>query len=198
MLTFDEASHRYFYDGAPVPNVTRVLAPFSDWSMVDPQVLENARQEGKAIHSMVELHANNDLASVPDWLSGHLKAWEKFVADVGFEVIWSEQQVYHQRLGYAGTLDLFGRIRDKDYALIDLKRNFTKVPLIGLQTAAYLDCVIQQPPVYDAAAIRNSKRMALQLRGNGTYRVEHLTDRNDFNTFIGALVVHKWREFYGI
>ncbi len=191
MLEFDEATHRYFFDGTRVPNVTSILELFSDWSKVPADVLEKARLEGKAIHSMVELHAKNDLEAVPKWMAGHLVAWEKFVASTGFEVILSERRVYHPRYKYAGTLDLFGHVRGGKFALIDIKRSFNNVPVIGLQTAAYLDCLVEEPPVFDAKAIRGASRMALVLRADGSFRTEHLTDDNDFNTFVGLLVVHK-------
>jgi hypothetical protein len=55
MLTFDEASHTYFWAGRRVPNVTRVIAHLTDYSKIDPDRLRIAQDEGKAVHKMVEL-----------------------------------------------------------------------------------------------------------------------------------------------
>ena len=125
MLTFEPIEHQYFWDGDPVVNVTRVLEPFYDFTHINPSTLETARQEGVAIHKMVELEIGNDLdeGSLPDWMRGRLEAWRRFVRDTQFNAILTEQKVYNTMFRYAGTLDLFGRMGNF-HALIDIKRSF--------------------------------------------------------------------------
>ncbi len=189
MLSFDEARHEYRWAGAPVPNVTRVLAPLSDFSMVNAKVLETARQKGTAVHKMVEFDCRGDLDedTLPDWMRPVLVQWRKFVSESGFQMLVSEHRVFHPHYKYAGTLDLLGTM--KNYAcIIDVKRSFAAGPAIGLQLAAYLEAYAAQEKVGKAA-----KRFALKLTETGPYRLEPYTDSNDFGTFLALLTIHNWK-----
>src|SRR3990167_4906978 len=105
MLTFDAVAHHYFWNGVRVPNVTTILAPLTDYSKIPRDQLERARQQGVAVHKMVELDCKNDLADVPEWMAGHYSAWLSFKSETGFECWDSERQIFHQGMAYAGTLD---------------------------------------------------------------------------------------------
>jgi len=193
VLEFDEGPHVYRWNGKIVPSVTQVLKPLTDYSMVDADKLERARQEGVAIHKTVELYETGDLdaASLPEWLEPYLAAWMKFKAEMKFSVAKSEQRVYHRVYGYAGTYDLSGDMNGHD-ALVDLKRSFMAGPAIGLQLAAYLAAAS-----FKAEALSSSLRYALQLRADGTYRLQEFTDKTDFQTFLAALTLWKWRAKHG-
>lgn len=110
-LTFDEATHIYYWDGQRVPNVTSIIGDLIDYSMVPAYTLEIARQKGVAVHKMIELEARGDLDedSLPTWMRPVLAEWRRFIIETGFVVIASEQRVYHPKLGYAGTYDLKGK-----------------------------------------------------------------------------------------
>ena len=190
MLTFNEAEHRYFFAGKPVPNVTRILADLTSYAMVDPEKLELARQKGVAVHRMVELWAKNDLdvATLPEWMLPIWEKWLAFVAHTQFEVFVSEYRVYHPTYGYAGTLDLFGKV-NREPAFIDIKRSFLAGDVIGLQLAAYQDAFAAQEKEGKGA-----KRFALRLSENTPLRLEPFEDKNDFNVFTACLIRHKWKE----
>jgi hypothetical protein len=192
MLTFHEAEHRYFWDGKPVPNVTSILAPLNDLSMVPANTLERARMEGVAMHKTVELEVRGDLdvETLPDWLVPRLAAWRKFVADTGFTCLESEFRVFHPTYQYAGTLDLFGTFRKGDgAAFIDLKRSFAAGPVIGLQLAAYHEAYCAQQKVG-----RNADRYALRLDDTGSYRLEPFPNKSDFGVFLALLTVQRFKE----
>lgn len=190
MLTFDEAAHRYYWQGTPVPNVTSVLSPLVDLSHIPADTLEIARQKGVAVHKMVELDAKGDLdeSVLPEWMQPALEQWRKFVADSGFRMIESEFRVFHPLYRYAGTLDLLGYVHD-DPAFIDVKRSFAAGPVIGLQLAAYHEAYCAQEKVG-----KRAKRYALRLNENGPYRLEPYTNPNDFNVFLALLTVQRFRE----
>lgn len=199
MLTFDEASHTYRYAGRVVPNVTRILAGLTDYSAIPADVLARAQAEGTAIHKTVELYLAGDLDedALPDWLRPRLAAFRSFQADTQFAVAGSERRVYHATYNYAGTLDLAGTLsvgRHRVGAVIDIKRNFTAGPAIGLQLAAYLaahnDEMGKDP-------LRLTHRFALQLRDDGGYRLQPFEDRTDFATFLASLTIHNWRTRHG-
>lgn len=195
MLTFDEAAHRYFWNGSPVPNVTRALAPLVDYSMVPAETLETARQKGVAVHKMVELHCKGTLdeANLPEWMRPVLAFWKQFVAETGFELIAAEKRVFHPMYRYAGTLDLrcvLTKSKFKGHGIIDVKRSFLTGKTIGFQTAAYA-------AADDAANERPEKiqwRGALRLREDTPYRFKPYEDRNDFNAFLTCLAFHKLKE----
>lgn len=199
MLAFDAASHTYTWDGKLVPNVTRIIAPLTDYSRIPEDVLERARQEGKAIHKMVELACRGtlDVASLETdpaqaWLRPYYRAWLRFLDETGFELWESEQQVYHMKFGYAGTFDLVGCMTKTTrfgLSLLDIKRSFYAGLAIGVQLAGYE----QARNARVEKDIRTNRRFGLQLRKDGTYRLQPFEDRDDFAVFLSCLTLHQWR-----
>ena len=196
MLSFDAETHAYFWDGARVPNVTSLLGFLTDYKWVQPDALERARQEGVAIHRMVELSIKGelDLATLPDWLIPRLAAWHKFIDDTGFEPITSEQKLYHRELRYAGTCDTVGTMpklrRVKKNAMVDIKRSLYAGRAIGYQTSAYAKA-------WDFGAPRDmgiSNRFALVLKAEGTYQLNEYTDPGDFGVFLSCLTLYRAKE----
>lgn len=200
MLTFDEAGHRYFWNGKRVPNVTSIIAALTDYSKIPPDQLEIARQQGIQIHKMVELDCRGDLDlehffsdDAVGWMHGHYQGWLKFKADTGFLCWDSERRVYHHLLGYAGTLDLAGILphlegREKR-AIIDVKRSLFGGPSIGLQTIGYQDArnaIVERDR-------RTERRFALVLRADGTYRLTEYDDHDDRAAFLACLQQLRWR-----
>ena len=185
-LEFHEEEHIYSLNGKIVTNVTRVLSPLVSFHMVDPVKLENARRKGVAVHKMVELWCQDDLdeASLPEWMVPVLDQWKLFVEMTKFRVLESESRVYHKVFGYAGTLDLFGIINEKDHAIIDLKRSFAAGDVIGYQTAAYAE----------AHENKKCKRFALKLREDGHFKLKEYKDKNDFTHFLTCLNWHRLQE----
>lgn len=201
MLAFDEAKHEYRWNGAVVPHVTGVIAPFVNYSMVPRDTLELARQKGQHVHRMVELHAQGKLDedSLPDWMRPILAQWLKFVADTGFIVLATERRVYHPQYDYAGTLDLRGIMRNhakyRGHGILDIKRSFMAGPITGLQTAAYAeaDDINPDPPGWHE---RVAWRGALKLNENGPYRFEPFEKKSDFSEFLVCLTYQRLKEKY--
>lgn len=190
MLTFEPVSHIYRYRGQKVPNVTNILEPLHEMYPIASEILEKARQEGNAIHKMVELACNDDLGEMPTWLQLRFEAWRKFVDETGFKFIASEQRVYHPMYGYAGTLDLAGGF-ESGPCIIDIKRSFAAGQVIGIQLAAYREA---------KAAIdkhwKNAQRWALRLNADGTYNMKQFRDEEDFGVFVALLKIQRYREKY--
>jgi len=196
VLTFREGDHRYFWQGKPVPNVSRVLQPLVSYAHVPPDVLERARAEGIAIHKLTELHMKQDLdeATLPEWLRPRLAALKQFVKETGFILHGTEQKVYHHAHGYAGTLDLSGMLPrlHKDAAILDVKRSLYAGPVIGLQVAAYLEADNDQRRREKRMKVK--RRYALQLKPNGRYALTEYKDEGDFTVFAGLLNAYKFCE----
>ncbi len=194
MLTFDAATHSYTWDGKPVPHVTGVLKPLTDYSMVPADKLEVARQKGVAVHAMVEHDAKGTLSDLPEWMIPVYDYWLKAKKELGLEIIESERKVYHRLYGYAGTLDLQCRAHNtklKGVGIIDIKRSFFGGKTIGLQTAAYAGACDQD---IKKQSDRIQWRAALRLREDQKPAIQYFEERNDFNVFIALLTVQKWRQ----
>lgn len=186
MLTFDADSHTYRFCGKVVPSVTQILDGFVDLSFIPRDVLERKRQIGTAVHKAIELDTAGELDedSIDESWGGYFMGWRKFRAESGFEVSSSEQQLYSQKYGFAGTCDLIGTLPKAGLALIDAKTTTMLYPTVGPQTAAYAEL----------ANCPKAKRYALQLTPDGKYDLAPLTNRNDWSVFQAALILHNWRK----
>lgn len=199
MLTFDEAAHRYFWNGQPVPGVTSILARASDFSMVDPDVLERKQLIGKAVHAAIELDLANDLDEStlhPD-CRPYFDGWRKFQREREFVATHCERQVFHPLLKYAGTLDLYGSFNHKKRrvtSMVDTKCTAALPPSVGPQTAAYLEALAAE----DKSIKHDGPRYCLHLKPDGTYDLVPLTDRADFAIFQSFLNVHRFLERHGL
>jgi hypothetical protein len=185
MLTFDPVQHHYHFDGKRVPSVTQILDAYSDFSMINPEVLERKRLIGTAVHAAIEMDLKDELdyGSIDPVWEGYFNGWLKFKAQSGFVFEATEQRVFHKILRYAGTLDLLGGLPKAGDSLIDTKTCALLPRTAGPQTAAYREA-IRQP---------KRKRFALQLAEDGSYKLEPLAALNDFAIFQSALTLYRWR-----
>lgn len=177
-LAFDPVAHRYTLDGRELLSVTQVLDAAG---FIDRQWFTDAAMvRGTAVHAAVQAFHQTGIAPTDDVTAPFVDAYLDFQMEAGFQVDASEERVCDPLLGYAGTLDLRGRFRHFVVGtdLIDIKTG--AVPSwVGYQTAAYAR-LLPTPTV---------RRWALQLRADGTYRLEPLTARTDERVFRAALTV---------
>lgn len=197
-LTFDPVAHRYFWNGRPVPNVTRIIEPWTDWSRIPPAVLERARQKGTVRHKLVEADClgTTDQYEWPEWTKGARQAWEKCKAETGFVAWASERKLYHRLYGFAGTADLFGEFTKLKGVAgpcnVDVKGSDYAGAAIGLQLAAYTDTWNEDAPKDLRVPMLN--RFALILKDNGSYQLIRYPDPDDWMDFVAALRQFKFRE----
>jgi hypothetical protein len=184
-LTFDEASHTYHFDGQLVPGVTSILAPLTDFGFVAPEILQAAQAFGKAVHKACELDdlGTLDGSSLDPALEPYLCGWQKFSEEN--EVDWAmiEAPVFHPKMRYAGTLDRFGKVKG-DPAVVDIKSSAVLYPAVGPQLAAYKNAITGVPPL--------TKRIAVQLKADGTYTAKTYTEPTDWPLFCSLLTVRQW------
>ncbi len=178
-LRFDEAAHRYTLDGRELVSVTQAL---TEAGFINTQwYTEDAAMRGTYVHAAVALHAAGNLAedSLDPILRPYFDAYLSFRLESGFVVAACEERVCDEAAGYAGTLDLRGQFPDQSGVdVIDIKTGSIP-PWVGYQTAAYARLVIGAP----------KRRWALNLRADGTYRLEPLKVRTDERVFLAALTV---------
>jgi len=135
-LIFEPENHEYFYNGKKVPCVSNILEEFgiSDFSKVNPRVLERACLFGSNVHETCELYDKDDLASCDPAIQPYLDQWKKFREDYNFlEFDLIEKPLYSKVWGFAGTLD---RLSKGFGGLLDIKSGQEYVSH-KIQTALY-------------------------------------------------------------
>ena len=202
MLTFDEPTHTYRVTGKVMPSVTQTMqcAGLIDLSMIPAAVLEHARQQGKAIHQMVEWEAKGVGYACPEWLVPYRRAWHAFVEWSGFELWASEERLYNERYGFAGTPDLIGvprKFKDPQPAVIDLKRRLASGSAINVQLAAYAETWNLKHGADKHLIVR--RRYGLQLLDNDSatpYKCLSFESKTDFQDFLICLQYARMMERY--
>lgn len=187
-LTFNPDGHRYEADGRHVPGVTSVLSWLSGYDKVPGGYLEAAALRGTFVHQCTELHDQSDLdwSSIPgEWL-GYVGAWVRFRDETGFEPELIEARVFSSRHWYAGTLDRAGVFHkiDAPPTVLDIKTTAQLHPVVALQTAAYHAAM--------PGKSRYKRRLTVQLRSDGTYRLEWHKANHDLARFLAALTLYQW------
>lgn len=187
-LTFDAATHTYYLDGAILPGVTSVLknARLIDYSFIQQDVLQRAAHRGTAVHLALQYldEGTLDRASIDPELSGYLDAYERFLEESRFQPAHIEHRVFHGVYRYAGTLDRTGLLNDT-LTILDFKTGLV-LPGHALQLAAYANCLVMP---------RRFRRIALQLNGDGSYRVHEFPIgqfQHDINLFLSALACQQF------
>src|SRR5512135_2118575 len=115
LLTFDAEKHEYRYDGRVVPSVTQVLDVVGRFKYWDSIEMQEARERGTAVHLITHLYDMDELDpdSVDEIYQPYLNAYIKFKRESGIVILESEQQVWHGKYEFAGTLDRVGELRKK-------------------------------------------------------------------------------------
>lgn len=184
-LEFVASSHRYYLDDRELPGVTSIL---KDAGLIDDTwFTDEARLRGTYVHAATHYLDDGDLAeeSVDPRLAGYLEAYRRFLAVTRPTWELREHRVCDPIFGYAGTLDRVGVLGSTGAKVIlDIKTGGLP-PSVGLQLAAYRRC-LTNPYVY--------KRVALQLKADGSFSLHDCTDRRDEQRFLNALDLWNWKQ----
>jgi len=189
MLTFNPETHKYTFDGKPIPSVTTVLksAGMIDFSHVSKSALDIACQFGTLIHSLTELYDKGELeeSSIDAQAEPFFNGYLNFLDDIKPVFTYIEKMVYSERYWYIGTLDRIAVV-GKDIVIIDIKTG-APTKSHGPQLAAYLNACKEMGIVTGAKV----KRWTVQLLPE-TYKIHVHDDRADFALFVNALQIHKY------
>jgi hypothetical protein len=198
MLTFDESTHSYFWNGKKVPSVTGII---NEWvqitiagtryhvnrytgTVVASYLMEEGAAKGKDLHKGAELILKGGIdwyALDPDYVKP-LHQFEKFLSDFDIRPLYTEYRFYHPKYGYCGTIDLIAII-EKALAFIDIKTGLCET--VGIQTSAYEAGYCAQEKY-----IGRTARYALWLpKAGNKYKFEKLTDPNDFDKFKACMML---------
>ncbi|MEW6481723.1 MAG: hypothetical protein AB1397_01775 [bacterium] len=146
------------------------------------RILEEAKQEaerikieagniGSEVHKWVEsyikelLKKNKTIPNIPSNIEKPIQAFLSWKKQYQFKPLQSEQSVYwysHKRkIGYAGTLDIIGIIKNKKY-IIDIKTSSNIYPEMKLQVASYKSAY-------------NQMQYPKKVRGGGILKLDKIT-----------------------
>lgn len=189
-LDFDPVEHRYRVGDREFISVTQAMA---EAGLIDTRwFTEDAAARGTYVHAAIQLHHEGDLAedSLDPLLRPYFDAYLTFLTETGFQVDACEERLCDETLGYAGTLDLRGRLPRKALRfpgidIIDVKTG-TVPAHVGPQTAAYARML---PRALGATRWR----WALHLREDATYSLIPLEKRTDEGVFLAALTVANFK-----
>ena len=202
MLTFDETTHSYFWNGAKVPGVTSILADFiqveiggsqhhvhrHSGHVIPSHIMEEAAAKGTDIHEGCRIIANGgiDWSALDGAYVGPLKQFEKWREEYKPQILFTECPFYSVRYGYAGTIDIIAMI-GRTLSFIDVKTGDSDS--VGPQLAAYEAGWTEQEK-YRA----KTERWVLKLPKNGDqYKFQKLTGDSDFDYFKACIFIHNYQ-----
>ena len=187
MFEFREEDHSYWLDGRRLESVTEILerSGISDYRWSN----EEAMERGTFVHTASEMIDRGalDWESLDPVLVPYCTAYQRFMEDFQPEIILSELPLYHPQHLFAGKMDRVV-IMNAGTVLIDLK---TGVPnrSTAIQLSAYRELVKAN------GYATPTKCFSLHLRDDGAYRLNEIEDhRRNFNVFLAALTVVRWRK----
>jgi len=189
MLEFNEENHEYKWDGRVVPSVTQVIQ-----ECLQSYYPENESANfGTQFHKVAQYELTGQKYECDDLLKPYIHGLDKFMDDFEInKVLFTEEKMYSEKLGYAGTIDFLGvrlfTSSSKRY-LCDWKTGgFSDKYLI--QVAAYCDLYegssffsINEPNCYCVQIVEND------------YKLNQLTNqRYYFNIFQSMLICYKYKQ----
>ena len=183
-LIFFDKDHTYQVDGEIVPSVSEILRFMSReiYDTVNQYTLDNAADRGRRVHKACENIDRYGSCEITRDIEPYVRAYMKFINDRSPQWMRIEHASHNAELGYAGTIDRYGLICERNY-IVDIKTNSQiKTPLVTAQLNGYdLSLQLEGIPV-DGLAV-------LQLRNDGEYRFREI-DKNPA-TFLACLTLHK-------
>lgn len=173
-----------------LPTVTTVIGDV----LADFPDDELAMLRGRIVHHACALLDGGGDGSGLDWPSlrpeyvGYVQAWEKFMKDTGFEILEVEQAVVCEKMGYAGTLDRVGILKEMT-TILDIKTSRSIWKTEGVQTAAYAHAWKEM------RGFRGKiQRITVHLTPEGKYNLAPpWKDVSDIYVFQAALQCYRWR-----
>jgi len=186
-LTFDVDTHKYFFDGKPIPNVTAIIAETTGKGW---QAAQWYLDRGKAIHKCAQFIAEGkDFKSDPR-LDGYVFALRRFFDQVKPEIIENEKMVVSKLYRFAGTVDLICKIGGIKM-IVDYKHSIDKNRL-PLQLGGYAVAVS------DHEKYRISYGLGIEIKETGEYSMTTKIDlRIPRQEFLALRTVYRIRERCG-
>lgn len=177
------------------PRCTHIIGSvgLSDFSMVDPEVLERACQYGSVVHYATELFDKNklDITSLDETVMLDVMAWDNFKKDNDVEILEIEKTYVSHRYRYGCTIDRVAMFQGV-LSIIDIKTATLFHRSAALQLAANKKAYNEN--ITDRSLMAK-KRVLVRLDQEGGYRLpnKEIFTTNDFSVFEGAKRVYDYK-----
>ncbi|MFA5377583.1 MAG: hypothetical protein WC455_17665 [Dehalococcoidia bacterium] len=169
------------------PRVTSILSPFTDFSKIDPEVLDMASDRGTRAHAAALAYAFGLWSpEIDEDIAGYVKSYKAWHDRFVFKVLAVEKELIHPRWNYVGHCDLVAWVSgykpEPVICIPDLKTPITASLTWRCQGAAYREAEQLEHKEHVYAGV-------LQLRRDGGLpKMTWIEDENQaFAAFIGAL-----------
>lgn len=170
--------------------VTEVIAPWTDFSKVPPDVLQNAATRGTAVHEIcARIAAGEFVMGIPDDLFGYVDSFRQWFDSQVARVILAEERLFDHQWGFSGQIDLVVEAKSDGLVwLVDIKTPVTAYPQWKMQIAAYRNLLMKEK------GILPKRTGSLQLDPDGKVpRMKWYEDSaTDLNAFLSALNVYRY------
>jgi hypothetical protein len=192
-IRYDEVAERYFDGDRPIIRVTHVLDVLEPPSSF---YTDEHRARGQAVHAACQILGEGDCivpGSLDPRLDGYVAAFNLWRLQMQPILLATETVVYNELLGYAGRRDALVQLPGVDLPFATDYKSGPPQRRVGPQTSGYVEA---DPRTSGGRALR----AALQLKKNGTYSwfteldSPRLFQPDDFDSFVSALNVIRWRE----
>jgi hypothetical protein len=156
---------------------------------------QRAATIGAAAHAGIEWHLRRALGDnpgpepvLPDAAQWAVESWKDWAKAVGLQPLMIERTVYCVRCGYAGTLDLYARVKDR-LTVIDWKTGRAIYPEAFLQNVAYRHAALEQGlPSEQGLIVRLPK-----LLSDPAWEAMSVPDTLTLHDFLAALRLWRWQ-----
>ena len=123
-------------------HVTEIMSPFTDFSMIKPDVLDYASERGIRVHDLIPEKLSGKWIppqAIADDIQGFIASFETFQNEMILETVFSEKTFISDIYGLTGTLDFGGYLYDrpKDFTVLDWKTPLSLQPTWKGQLSAY-------------------------------------------------------------
>ena len=170
--------------------VTEALKPFTDFSMIRPDVLDYASERGTVIHKACANYANGIYVIQNHWppdYAGYFNSFTEWFDKYVDEVVATEIELKDDTYGYVGHPDLLCIIiGDTKVTLVDLKTPVAELRTWKPQCAGYRYLAIKK---YDIGRVGS---LRLKPDGGRAIFTEYTDERADFAAFLNALMIAKY------
>jgi hypothetical protein len=158
---------------------------------------DKAADIGTCVHKFCEDYINFKLGKseqpeepINPLIKNGANSFLKWVTDNNVEFVFTERKIYSQKYGYAGTLDILGKVNG-NLAIIDIKTSKGIYSSYHLQVAAYREALIEELDL----DIKESWILKLG-KEDGSFEAKRIDSngdnhKKDFEGFFGALKVYR-------
>lgn len=161
---------------------------------------EEGATRGTYVHQACQYYDAGELdeESLDPVLIPYVEGWKKFLEDTGFQVVASEKRMTSKIYKFTGQPDRIGQWPSVGLCILDIKSGSLQA-WTAIQLAAYKLLVLENDDLNIAGVITTPyiKRFAVNLPGDGTYKVKEYKDRADEGIFLAALAIHNWKKNHG-